>query len=225
MHGIVTKCFRCVDVLLVGLLLVPLGMAQTGSVSGSVIAWVPADSVQVPLQGANISIPTVDLGAVTDLDGEFHVTGVPVGTYDLEARFLGYQPKIVGGISVRENQATIVEIFLGEEFRFPYRLGQCRDDGMGVRAVAIDTQMDEPTRLSMTEVGPWGDLRGIRLLGDSLYSFVRPIDASMDPPITSWQAPIDSTLSNEVVQIVSDAIDGAADDYAGGVWTAPPIGS
>jgi len=44
-----------------------------------------------PLQGVNLVLQDSDLGAATDANGEFLITGVPSGTYTLEASHIGYR--------------------------------------------------------------------------------------------------------------------------------------
>ncbi len=54
--------------------------AQTGSVAGSV-----TDQAGSPLVGANIVVSGTQLGASTDADGFYSITGVPAGTHTVTA--------------------------------------------------------------------------------------------------------------------------------------------
>jgi len=53
-------------------------MAQTGSISGSVI-----DGSGAALAGANVMVEGTDLGAATDVGGNYSISGVSTGTHTL----------------------------------------------------------------------------------------------------------------------------------------------
>ena len=61
-------------------------MAQTGSISGSVI-----DGSGAALAGANVMVEGTDLGAATDVGGNYSISGVSTGTHTVTASFVGYQ--------------------------------------------------------------------------------------------------------------------------------------
>jgi len=69
---------------------------------------------QTPLIGANVVIRGTDpvRGATTDLDGYFWVTSVPVGRYDIQANYMGYEPNIVPEIVVSSAKEVILNIQL-----------------------------------------------------------------------------------------------------------------
>jgi len=86
----------------------PIAAQQTGRVSGRVLA---EDSGR-PLSLAQVSIPTVGAGGISDVDGRFSIQDVPAGTYDLEVRLLGYALKTVTGVTVTPREVTVVDISL-----------------------------------------------------------------------------------------------------------------
>ena len=49
---------------------------------------------QLPLPGATVMIIDSDpvIGTVTDADGNFRLTGIPVGRYNLKVSYIGYEP-------------------------------------------------------------------------------------------------------------------------------------
>ncbi|MVN21401.1 SusC/RagA family TonB-linked outer membrane protein [Mucilaginibacter arboris] len=59
--------------------------AQTGSISGKVL-----DEKNLSLPGASVTVDGTTLGATTDIDGNFRITGVKPGTYGVTANFVGY---------------------------------------------------------------------------------------------------------------------------------------
>ena len=64
-------------------------MAQEGSVSGRVTDTDTGD----PLVGANVIVVGTNLGAATDVNGEYSISRVPAGAQRLNANYIGYASK------------------------------------------------------------------------------------------------------------------------------------
>ncbi|MDF2433703.1 MAG: TonB-dependent starch-binding outer membrane protein SusC [Mucilaginibacter sp.] len=62
-----------------------IAFAQTGSITGKVI-----DETNQPLPGASVSIDGTTLGATSDANGSYTITGVKAGNYTITAKFIGY---------------------------------------------------------------------------------------------------------------------------------------
>ncbi len=81
--------------------------AQTGAISGRV-----ADAVTMEaMAGASVLIGGTTRGTNTGPDGSFTLSGVPVGTHLLTARFIGYAP-VTQEVTVSAGQTTTVEFSL-----------------------------------------------------------------------------------------------------------------
>jgi hypothetical protein len=65
--------------------------AQTGvgKISGKVI---DADTKE-PLIGANIVLLNTNLGAATDIDGNYFILNITPGTYEVKVSYVGYAPR------------------------------------------------------------------------------------------------------------------------------------
>ena len=86
---------------LIGLLVAPkpLAVLETGRISGHV-----RDSgAGHPLANANVVVEGTSLGAITNDSGYYVIRNVPVGTYKLTARYIGYGPVTVSGVRVTAN--------------------------------------------------------------------------------------------------------------------------
>lgn len=59
-----------------------------------------------PLPGATVRILGTTRGAVTDVNGEYYILNVEVGTYTLEASFVGYRSVQISNIIVNSNLTT-----------------------------------------------------------------------------------------------------------------------
>ncbi|MCW8849913.1 MAG: carboxypeptidase-like regulatory domain-containing protein, partial [Melioribacteraceae bacterium] len=61
-------------------------LAQSGSIKGRVFEG----DTENPLIGANVVLDGTSLGAASDLDGNYIIRNVPVGTYSLKVSYIGY---------------------------------------------------------------------------------------------------------------------------------------
>jgi TonB-dependent starch-binding outer membrane protein SusC len=81
-----SKHLRCLLTFLVVVFCYGLSMAQNGAINGSVY-----DEAGDPVIGASVSIEGTSLGAVTDVDGGFIITGVTPGVKSLVVTYVGYE--------------------------------------------------------------------------------------------------------------------------------------
>ena len=65
-----------------------------------------------PLIGVNIVIEGAQLGAATDLDGNFEINQVPVGSYAVVFSYIGYESHVKTDVIVRSRRITFVEATL-----------------------------------------------------------------------------------------------------------------
>lgn len=88
---------------------------STGSIEGKVTS----NASKQPLLFANISIyktgsATPESGTETDLDGNYSISNLDDGLYDIEVGYVGYSSKKVMKIKVIPNQTTIFNIELSD---------------------------------------------------------------------------------------------------------------
>ena len=95
------------------LLLIPsqIFAGVTGKISGKVI---DKDTGE-PLAGANVIIQNTNMGAATNPKGEYFIINVPVGTYTIMARYLGYETIEKSGIRAIQDMTTTVDFELSSE--------------------------------------------------------------------------------------------------------------
>jgi len=80
--------------------------AQTGDVAGTV-----SSRAGDAIIGANVVIEGTTLGAATDADGGFIISGVPVGTQNVVVSMIGYE-RYVTAVTVVENRRLSIEVAL-----------------------------------------------------------------------------------------------------------------
>ncbi|MDZ7808274.1 MAG: TonB-dependent receptor plug domain-containing protein [Gracilimonas sp.] len=97
-HFIITLVLLCLPA---------MAFAQNGTIEGQV-----TDQSGEILIGVNVTL-RIDgrtLGASTDIDGNYQITGVPAGTHEISARFVGFRTE-VADVTVQAGQ-TIVQDFI-----------------------------------------------------------------------------------------------------------------
>ena len=73
----------------------------TGKIRGKIL-----NEENLTLPGAQIFIHDLNLGAVSDADGNYIIMNVPPGNHDLQFDFIGYKPIIVEKVEVSINRST-----------------------------------------------------------------------------------------------------------------------
>jgi TonB-linked SusC/RagA family outer membrane protein len=91
--------------------LVTVAQAQGGA--GLVTGIVSDSATGQPVGEALVTVLGTRLGARTDNVGRYTITGVPAGTYRIEARRLGYRPVTVPSVVVPDGGTVTVNIRLG----------------------------------------------------------------------------------------------------------------
>ena len=77
----------------------------TGKIAGRVLDA----STKQPLPMVNIQIVGTTYGAATDIDGNYFIITVPVGTYSLRASIIGYAPRTVSNVKVMIDMTTTID--------------------------------------------------------------------------------------------------------------------
>ena len=79
--------------------------ATTGKISGTITDGKTGD----PLPGVNVVIEGTVLGAMTDLDGNYFIINVPVGTHRLRVSMMGFQAVVVSDVVVNADLTTLID--------------------------------------------------------------------------------------------------------------------
>lgn len=80
-----------------------------GKLTGRVV-----DQNGQPVPGANVVLLGTSTGAVADANGSFTVLNVAVGVYDVRAGAVGYQTRIVKGVTISAGQTTTLSVTISE---------------------------------------------------------------------------------------------------------------
>lgn len=85
----------------------PAARAQSGS--GRITGLITDSATTRPLSSVRVTVNGTRLGATTNEEGRYTITGVPAGTHTLDLRRLGYKPLSLPNIAVTANAATTVD--------------------------------------------------------------------------------------------------------------------
>ncbi len=134
---------RCVTTVLVLLAIPAVALAQnTGKLSGVVT---DADTGE-PLPGANVVLGGTLLGTASDIDGNYFVIGVPVGTYDVTASFVGYQAQTISEVEINAGYTRELNFSLApgaelEEIVVEYERPIIQKDAIGAPRVMTSGEL------------------------------------------------------------------------------------
>ena len=96
------------------LILIAVALPALAEDKGSISGTVTDKKTGHALPFASVTIPAAQKGALTDSEGRFTVSGVPVGTYEIKVQFLGYSGETRPGVVVATGKATAVDFKLAE---------------------------------------------------------------------------------------------------------------
>lgn len=83
--------------------------------SGEIVGTVVDKGTQEPLMGVNVVIPGTQLGAATGADGNFMISRIPAGDYELQASIMGYEVSRMANIQVKDDATVEVTFQLSEQ--------------------------------------------------------------------------------------------------------------
>jgi hypothetical protein len=80
----------------------------TGSITGKITDGETGE----PMRGATVQVIGTKKGAIADVKGVYTIKGLPAGTYTLRFNYIGFKPKTVENIEVKDGQAVAMPIVL-----------------------------------------------------------------------------------------------------------------
>ncbi len=105
---------RCIVLFLCSIAMFRIAFSQnlTQNIKGVVI---DSDS-QIPLIGATVMVIGTDpiMGTITDAEGRFRLTGIPVGRHDLRFSYVGYESLILSEVLVLSGKEVVIQVSMKE---------------------------------------------------------------------------------------------------------------
>ena len=126
-----------------------LAYAQnTGKIAGRVVDGSTGDG----LPGATVVVEGTTLGTATDIDGNYFIIGVPVGSYNVQASFVGFQTETITGVDVSTGYTQELNFSLSpgvelDEIIVEYERPLIQKDAVGVpKIVSAEEIVSLPVR-------------------------------------------------------------------------------
>ena len=120
-----------------------------------------------PVAGAQVSIPALRVGAVTDTDGRFNIPGVAAGTYELRAQRIGFAPSTqqvtvaADGIATANFTLTPIATTLSTQVVVGYTTQQRRDVSDATAGVTGEELRDQ--KVATVEEALRGRVPGVQI--------------------------------------------------------------
>ena len=116
---------------------------NTGKVAGVITDATTGET----LPGASVLLVGTTLGAATDLDGNYFIIGVPVGIYDVQVSFTGYQTETVVGAEVNSGYTRVLDFALEpgvelDEVVIEYERPLIQQDAIGANRVTVAEEIE-----------------------------------------------------------------------------------
>lgn len=160
-----------------------LGQTLHQTVKGKVLD----KTLQTALPGANVIILNTDppIGAMTGDDGSYKIENVPIGRYDVQSSYIGYEPIIIKEVVVGSGKEVVLNFELKESVidmqAVEVKAVSSKDQPLNYMAVVSSRQLnmeeasryaggfDDPSRLAASFAGVAGNLssNGITIRGNS----------------------------------------------------------
>ncbi len=120
-----------------------LALAQnTGKLTGTITDRSTGET----LPGVTVTIEGTTLGAVSDVDGQYTILGVPVGSYTVRAEYTGYNPSLYRGVDINSGYTRTLNFQMREgsaidEIEVVYERPLIQNDALGAPRVATGEQI------------------------------------------------------------------------------------
>ena len=153
------KCFLLVA-------LVALVFASTvifAQTSGRISGTVYDKETGEPLVGANVLVVGTNYGAATNIDGEFVILNVPVGTYTVKAMYMGYADLVISNMKVR----------IGLTYRQDFALSSKAIQAEAVEVTA-ERPMIEKTSTNASRIIDGSDMENLPVRGVNAVANLQP---------------------------------------------------
>ena len=92
---------NCYKIIYISLFLSIMYGGTDGTIRGQIM-----DSEGEPVIGSQVVIKKLGLGTMADIDGNYLLLNVPVGTYEITIQMIGYQTQVIDNVNITMDQTT-----------------------------------------------------------------------------------------------------------------------
>lgn len=160
------------------LLVLQAGLSMSQQISQTVRGHIVDQDSQMPLTGATVVVVGSNplIGSVTDTNGDFRLTGVPIGRVTLKVTFIGYEDRVIPNLLIGSAKEEVLNITLAESINTleEITISSDKEKGAVLNEMAIvsahtfsveETQrfagsFDDPARMVVAFAGVNGNAEG-----------------------------------------------------------------
>jgi len=113
--------------------------AQSGTLKGRVIDELSNE----PVPFSNVALQETTYGAVSDIDGNYEITGIEPGLYNVQASFVGYKTKTIFEVEVFAAKPTVLNI--------PMEAGATNLEAVEITTEVFERNAESP--VSLQQIG------------------------------------------------------------------------
>ena len=81
---------------------------------GSIVGKIEDANTQETVIGAIVKALEANKAVEADFDGNYTIENLNPGTYTIQIELIGYETKTISNVSVTSNQATTIDVKMGE---------------------------------------------------------------------------------------------------------------
>jgi len=110
------KIIGLIVILVLSILLLSNSNLCAQNIIQTIKGQVVDNDIQIPLPGATVIIMGSDplIGGTTDLNGYFRLENVPLGRYNIQISYIGYEPSVISELEVGSGKEVVLNIGLKE---------------------------------------------------------------------------------------------------------------
>ena len=187
--------------------------------TGAIIGRVVDAKTQLGIRFATVAVENTHFGATTGDSGQYRITGMPLGTYTVVARLVGYIPARKG-VTV-DSAAPVTADFTLEKSPNQLELVVTTGTLVPTEIKAIPTPITVISASTITDQQPWSITQIIRQAVPTAVSFDNPINPALTNTSTRGASTLntpDGTMKTyidgiETAEVNSSAVDPSSIDH------------
>lgn len=214
--------FRRHYILILLLLLGSLQAQQAATLSGTVTE----DGTGEPLLGASVVLVGTYAGGMVDINGNYLISNIKAGDYDIKVQFIGFETKLFTGISFAPGEEKVLNVVLKEQSQSLNEItvvGRKSQINLEMAASEVQISREDIAAMNVRDVQEVLELQagvtrtqdGLQIRGARVYETEYIVDGiSAQDPLAGTGFGVE--VSSGSIQSIDLITGGAGAEYGGG---------